>query len=140
MGKDIDDELNGTDTAATPAKKVKKAKAEAAAPAKGKAKKAEAAAPAKGKKATAEAKPAAKKAAAAPAKKAKKAAAEDATETSSEVKQAILKIKKAVSYADFAEKGGFNIRSVRRAARELRDAGHIEIEADGQTKVMKPAV
>lgn len=134
MSKDIDEALN--DAEAKPAKKSKADKAEAK--------------PAK-KAGKVEAKPAKKAAPAAPAKKSKADKAEakpskkaakdsDATETTSEVKQAILKIKKAISYADFAEKGGFNIRSVRRAARELRDAGHIEIEADGQTKVMKPAV
>lgn len=126
---DVDDLLGGADVKAEKpaAKKAAKAvKAEPAAPAK----KAKAAAPA----------PAAKKAAAAPAKKAKAAPAEEEAAPTSEVKIALAKVKKAISYADFSEKNGFNIRTVRRAAREMRDAGEIQLTRDGQSILISAAV
>lgn len=133
MSNDVDDLIGEAPKAE------KKAKKAAAAPAKKAAAKApakvekKAAAPAKGKAAPA-------KKAAAPAKKAKKAEAADPTESNSAITQALLKVKKAISYADFAEKNDFNIRSVRRTARALRDAGHIELTKDGQTVMISAAV
>jgi DNA-binding transcriptional ArsR family regulator len=100
--------------------------------------KAKAKAPAK----KAAAKPAAKKAAAkAPAKKAKAAADEgEKPAADSPLHKALLKVRKAVSYADFAEANGFNIRSVRRTARALRDAGQIDLQREGQAVFICPAV
>lgn len=141
MSNDVDD-LLGEDKPAKKAAKAAPAKKTEAKPAKKAAK--EEAKPAK-KAAKPEAKAApAKKAAkpeAKPAKKAaKKAEAADPSESNSAVVQALMKVKKATTYADFAEKNDFNIRSVRRSARALRDAGHIELERDGQTVYIKPAV
>lgn len=140
MANDVDDLIGDEAETKKPAKKAA-AKPAAKPAAKAEAKKApakkEAAKPA------AKGKPAAKapaKAAAKPAKKAAKKEAADPTESTSPVVQALLKVKKAISYADFAEKNDFNIRSVRRTARELRDGGHIELEKDGQTVMIKPAV
>lgn len=144
MSNDVDDLLGDDKPAAKKAAKPAAKKAEAK-PAAKPAKKAEAKAekaPAK-KAAKPEAKPAAKKAAkpeAKPAKKAKKAEAADPSESNSAVIQALLKVKKATTYADFAEKNDFNIRSVRRAARQLRDAGQLELERDGQIVTIRPAV
>jgi hypothetical protein len=91
------------------------------------------------------AKPAAKKAAAkpakAPAKKAKAAADEgEKPAADSALHKALLKVRKAVSYADFAEVNGFNIRSVRRTARALRDSGQIDLQREGQAVYICPAV
>ena len=94
--------------------------------------------------------PAAKKAtakkAAAPAPAAKKAAtkkekaAAPAPAADSPLRKALLKVKKAVSYADFAEANDFNIRTVRRAARAMRDAGEIELSREGQQVYISAAV
>lgn len=118
--EDIDDMID--DAPAPAAKKTRAKKAEAApAPA--------------AKKATA-----AKKAAApAPAAKKEKAAV-PAPGADSPLRKALLKVKKAVSYADFAEANDFNIRTVRRAARAMRDAGEIELTRDGQTVYISAAV
>lgn len=116
-------------------KKSKKAAAEEAAPPK-KSKKAAAedAAPAKKTKKAAED--------AAPAKKAKKAAAERAPRGESrteEVRKVISKVKKPTSYADIAAKGDpeFDIRSVRRTARAMRDAGEAELTKEGRDVFVK---
>lgn len=123
--EDIDDMID--DAPAPAAKKTRAKKAEAApAPA---AKKATAA-----KKAAAPA-PAAKKATAKKEKVAVPAPGAD-----SPLRKALLKVKKAVSYADFAEANDFNIRTVRRAARAMRDAGEIELTRDGQTVYISAAV
>lgn len=88
----------------------------------------------------------AKKAAAAPAPAAKKAAAKKekaaapAPAADSPLRKALLKVKKAVSYADFAEANDFNIRTVRRAARAMRDAGEIDLTREGQTVYISAAV
>lgn len=119
---DVDDLLgdDGAEAETKPAKKAKKAKPAAAAPAK----------KAKGKAA----------AKAAPAKKAKKEAAEEKPAADSPLRKALLKVKKAISYADFAEANDFNIRTVRRTARAMRDAGEIELSKDGQTVYISAAV
>ena len=67
----------------------------------------------------------------------KKAAADGDT---SPIKQALLKVKKATSYSDFADANGFNIRSVRRVARSLRDAGEIDLVKEGVIVYISPAV
>lgn len=79
---------------------------------------------------------------AAPAKKAKAAAAAPAPAAVGDtpMRKALLKVKKAISYADFAEANDFNIRSVRRTARAMRDAGEIDLQRDGQTVFIAPAV
>ena len=143
MSNDVDDLLGDDKPAAK--KAAKPAKKAEAKPAAKPAKKAEAKAEKAPTKKTAkpEAKPAAKpakKAEAKLAKKAKKAEAADPSESNSAVIQALLKVKKATTYADFAEKNDFNIRSVRRAARQLRDAGQLELERDGQIVTIRPAV
>ncbi len=116
-GENIDD-LIGDDTAAPAAKKGKAAAAPAPAAKKGKA----AAAPA----------PA--------AKKGKAAAAEAAPAADTPLRKALLKVRKAISYAEFAEANDFNIRSVRRTARAMRDAGEIDLAREGQTVYITPAV
>jgi hypothetical protein len=134
MENDVDDLLGE----AKPAKKAASKKApakKAAAPAKK-----AAAAPVAAKKAA----PAKK--AAAPAAKGKKPAAKkpaarkETVAEDSPIRKALLKVRKAVSYATFAEANDFNIRSVRRTARLLRDAGEIDLERDGQTVLIKAAV
>lgn len=86
----------------------------------------EAAAPAKKAKAKPEAAPA-KKA----AKGKTKPKAERAESRTEEIAAALKKVKKATSYADIAEAGDFDIRSVRRTARRMRDAGEIGLEKEG---------
>ena len=63
-----------------------------------------------------------------------------AATTDTPISKALMKVRKAVSYADFADANEFNIRSVRRTARALRDAGHIDLVRDGQTVLIRPAV
>ena len=121
--EDIDSMID--DAPAPAAKKATAKKAAAPAPAAKKAATKKAAAPA----------PAAKKAA---TKKEKAAAPAPAAD--SPLRKALLKVKKAVSYADFAEANDFNIRSVRRAARAMRDAGEIELSREGQTVYISAAV
>lgn len=132
---DVDELLEAESEGATngeakPAK-AKKAKAEKPA-AKKAAKEEKPAAKAAAKKA---AKPAAKKAPAAKADKEPKEPRE-----LSPVRKALLKVKKAISYADFAEANDFDIRSVRRTARVMRDAGEIELTKDGQLVYISAAV
>lgn len=130
--EDIDSMIDGDATPAAPA--AKKAKAGALSPV----------SPTKPKKgggtrAAAEPAPAAKKTKgkAAPAPEPKKAAAPGAD---SALRKALLKVKKSVSYADFAEANDFNIRTVRRAARAMRDAGEIDLTREGQTVYISAAV
>jgi len=127
---DVDAMLEGNgngDTTAAPAKKTKKATPAipAVPPKKGGTKKATPATPAV---------PAKKAKAAAKAEPAEKPAADSA------LRKALLKVKKAVSYGDFAEANGFNIRSVRRTARAMRDAGEIDLSREGQIVYISAAV
>jgi pyruvate/2-oxoglutarate dehydrogenase complex dihydrolipoamide acyltransferase (E2) component len=134
----VDDLLDGAESSATAATSAttKKAKAKKAAPA------------AAAKKA--KPKPAAggsKKAPATPAKKAPgkagkkaKADAAPAAALDSPIRKALLKVRKSTSYADFSDANGFNIRTVRRMARQLRDAGEIGLSRDGQTVYIEAAV
>ena len=133
MANDVDDLLG--DDAPAPKKAKKTAAAAPAKAAKAAPAKAAKAAPAK----------AAKAAKAAPAKKGKAAAAEEKEKTYSvgednPIRKALLKVRKAISYADFADANDFNIRSVRRTARVLRDNGEIDLVRDGQTVLIQPAV
>ena len=111
---------------------------DAPAPAKKAAKKAAAPAPAAKKAA------ATKKAAAPAAKKTtKKDAAPAPTRmpaADSPVRKALLKVKKAISYADFAEANDFPLRTVRRTARALRNAGELCLTRDGQQVYISAAV
>jgi hypothetical protein len=126
---DVDAMLEGNGgeaEAAAPAKKTKKATpaTPAVPPKKGGTKKATPAVPAT------------------PAKKAKAKAApaEDKPAADSALRKALLKVKKAVSYGDFAEANDFNIRSVRRTARAMRDAGEIDLVREGQIVYIQAAV
>ena len=97
---------------------------------------------------------------AAPAKKSKKAVAEDTGKSAKkgksaakaeraprgesraeEIRTAIRKTKKPTSYADICAKGGegneFDIRSVRRTARAMRDAGEAELTKEGRDVFVK---
>lgn len=98
------------------------------------------------------AKPAAKgKAAAAdkPAKEKKPAAprpkvGEDGTVgTRDDVRAILLKTRKSTSFADIASTNNFNVRMVRRCARQLKAEGLVEITRDGTTgmvrKIVQPA-
>lgn len=57
-----------------------------------------------------------------------------------DVKKALLKVKKPISYADFADANEFNLRQVRRTARRLRDAGEIDITHNGTEGMVARAV
>jgi len=76
---------------------------------------------------------------AAPAKKAKKAAPAEDEPTAEDVRNVLLKTRKATSYTDIAEANGFNIRMVRRQARALRDTGEVEISKEGTLGFVKVA-
>lgn len=125
---DVDAMLEGNgngEEAAAPAKKTKKATpaVPAVPPKKGGTKKATPAVPA------------------VPAKKAKaKAEPAEKPAADSALRKALLKVKKAISYGDFAEANGFNIRSVRRTARAMRDNGEIELSREGQIVYISAAV
>lgn len=86
----------------------------------------------------------AKSAKEAPAKKAAKGKKEEPKRTraesqADEIAAALLKVKKATSYADIAEKNDFDIRAVRRKARTMRDAGEIELVKEGTVVYVQPA-
>lgn len=60
----------------------------------------------------------------------------------SEVRAALAKLRKRISYADFAEQHGFDIRAVRRTARSMRDDGELSLDKGegGLAVYMSPAV
>ena len=133
---DADESAGGdaVDEETTAAPKAKKAKAsKKATPAK-KATTAKAAAPAK--KASAPAKKAtAKKVAAAKKESTPRVALEN-----SPIRKALLKVRRPVSYADFSTANDFNIRTVRRMARDMCAAGELDRVRDGQAVMIRPAV
>jgi hypothetical protein len=82
------------------------------------------------------AKPAAKKPAG--GKRKQSARAEDIADTD-EVRKALLKYKRATSYADIQTATGFNIRQIRRTARSMRDNGELTLTKDGTTVLVARA-
>lgn len=76
------------------------------------------------------------KKATAPAKKSK-AKAPEFDGTAEEVRNVLLKTRKATSYTDIAGANNFNIRMVRRQARALRDNGDVEISKEGTIGYVK---
>lgn len=57
-----------------------------------------------------------------------------------DVKKALLKVKKPISYSDFADANEFNLRQVRRTARRLRDADELVITHNGTEGMVSRAV
>ncbi len=133
MSNDVDDLIDDNDAEAKPAKSKAKAK-----PVKSKAE----AKPVKSKAAPAKKAAAAKKVAKGKDKaeaKVEKRGRPEGSDTTP-IKQALAKVKKPISYADFTEQHGFNIRSVRRVARGMRDAGEIDLQKEGTVVYIAPAV
>ena len=50
------------------------------------------------------------------------------------------KVRKATPYEEIAEKAGASIRTVRRTARKMRDAGSIQLKRNGQKVYISPAI
>lgn len=57
-----------------------------------------------------------------------------------DVRKALLKVKKPISYSAFADANEFNLRQVRRTARRLRDAEELTITHEGTEGMVSRAV
>lgn len=64
--------------------------------------------------------------------------AEDIAATD-DVEKALLKLRKATSYADIHERTGFNIRQIRRTARRMRDNGELAFTKEGTQVLVQVA-
>ena len=74
-----------------------------------------------------------------PKAKAKPSARADDIASSDEVQKALLKLRKATSYAVIHERTGFNLRQIRRTARRMRDNGELEFTKQGTEVLVQAA-